>query len=205
MSHFLARLVERTRGTAARLEPVIAPRFAPAPVPEITEETVATPWLRPAMAPAFEKNPPAREVVREELETSRPSTAREKTVEVVKETLLPPSESREPVSLLLVRRTEAETGDVVIPKSPPTSRGKPSPARLTTGRSAAAPSDSAPQKRRALPNEPSAEAPIVRVTIGRIEVRAVSAPVPAPQKPKPSAAPGLTLDAYLQARKEDAR
>jgi hypothetical protein len=38
MTHFLARLVERARGTAPRVEPILVPRFAPAPVVEISSE-----------------------------------------------------------------------------------------------------------------------------------------------------------------------
>jgi hypothetical protein len=49
------------------------------------------------------------------------------------------------------------------------------------------------------------EAPIVRVTIGRIDVRAAPAPVPPPRKTAIPAPPKLTLDAYLKSRKEGAR
>ena len=43
MSHFLARLVERARGTAARVEPIVAPRFAPTAIVEIASEVEAPP------------------------------------------------------------------------------------------------------------------------------------------------------------------
>ena len=56
-----------------------------------------------------------------------------------------------------------------------------------------------------LPNEPTSEAPIVRVTIGRIEVRAVPAPAAPARKPSRASGPKLTLDAYLKSRKEGTR
>jgi len=43
MSHFLARLVERARGSAARVEPLLTPRFAPTPIVEIASELEAPP------------------------------------------------------------------------------------------------------------------------------------------------------------------
>lgn len=43
------------------------------------------------------------------------------------------------------------------------------------------------------------ERPIIRVTIGRIDVRAVPPPAP-PQQPPPPPAPGLSLDDYLKER-----
>ena len=57
----------------------------------------------------------------------------------------------------------------------------------------------------ASPNDPRPEAPIVRVTIGRIEVRALAGADYAERKTAPRSAPKLTLDAYLKARKEGAR
>jgi hypothetical protein len=42
--------------------------------------------------------------------------------------------------------------------------------------------------------------PLIRVTIGRIEVRAVSPPVPAPRPSTPRPAPALSLQEYLEQR-----
>jgi hypothetical protein len=42
--------------------------------------------------------------------------------------------------------------------------------------------------------------PSIRVTIGRVEVRAVMAPA-LPLRPKPKAAPRLSLEDYLRSRK----
>jgi hypothetical protein len=43
------------------------------------------------------------------------------------------------------------------------------------------------------------EAPAIHVTIGRVEVRAVTPPVAAP-KPAPKSAPKLSLEDYLKRR-----
>jgi hypothetical protein len=57
----------------------------------------------------------------------------------------------------------------------------------------------------ALREEIREQAPIVHVTIGRIEVRAAPAPTPTRRKPVSRPAPKLTLDAYLKSRREGAR
>ena len=46
MTHFLGRLVERARGTAPRVEPIVAPRFAPAPMAEIATAIETSPPVR---------------------------------------------------------------------------------------------------------------------------------------------------------------
>jgi hypothetical protein len=48
--------------------------------------------------------------------------------------------------------------------------------------------------------EKAGTAPSIRVTIGRVEVRAVM-PLALPIRPKPKAAPRLSLDDYLRSRK----
>jgi hypothetical protein len=55
------------------------------------------------------------------------------------------------------------------------------------------------------PNEPASEPPIVRVTIGQIDVRTTPAPAAPTRKTATPSGPKLTLDAYLKARKEGAR
>jgi len=53
----------------------------------------------------------------------------------------------------------------------------------------------------AMVEKPAEQTPIVRVTIGRIEVHAESAPTPSPRKSTNRPAPRLTLDNYLKSRK----
>ena len=63
MTHFLARLVERARGTAPHVEPLIAPRFASDPPMEITTEVewpAAPGAIRPARPPGTTSLPANR-------------------------------------------------------------------------------------------------------------------------------------------------
>src|SRR5262245_5944129 len=66
MSHFLARLVDRARGTAPRVEPLVKPRFAPAPIFEV--------------GPDAEGLPPGREqqpaIARQALSAEKPGAKR---------------------------------------------------------------------------------------------------------------------------------
>ena len=48
--------------------------------------------------------------------------------------------------------------------------------------------------------ELASTAPVIRVTIGRIEVRAAAPPAPAPRPAAPPSGPRLSLDAYLERR-----
>ena len=66
MSHFLARLVERARGTAARVEPIVAPRFAPTPIVEIASEVEAPRPERGDQQPTVEEKSSPRAVVQQE-------------------------------------------------------------------------------------------------------------------------------------------
>jgi hypothetical protein len=54
------------------------------------------------------------------------------------------------------------------------------------------------------PNDSHTEPPVVRVTIGRIEVRAET-PASSPRKTSAPARPTLSLDTYLKERKEGRR
>ena len=62
MTHFLGRLVERARGTAPRVEPIIAPRFAPTPSAETATEVEPAPIA--GIVTATESAPPARREAR---------------------------------------------------------------------------------------------------------------------------------------------
>ncbi len=65
------------------------------------------------------------------------------------------------------------------------------------------PVSSWPSTQRELEPEP---APIIRVTIGRVEVRAISTPAPAPRREKPARADSSpSLNEYLKQRSEERR
>jgi hypothetical protein len=135
---------------------------------------------------------------------------REHVVEPATERLLVPLEAATTETPLVVRQEGVEesatrlTRNAVVredslPKSVTKRSGSPTP-------------NTAPhralrgiERSETWPNDQPAEPPIVRVTIGRIEVRAAPEPAPAPRKPSRPVAPRLTLDAYLKSRKGGVR
>jgi hypothetical protein len=225
MTHFLARLAERARGTAPRVEPLIVPHFAPSDlsgshtVSEITTEieapAAATPASesKPAAATPLSQSKPVPRRARQALVENTPQTppaetldAEERRIEIVPEPLLIPQLPKHSQPLV-VRQTQIErqvlehpSGRVVLgrePAKPKTRRTKSqTPAQRPLPREHVAFSFAA---------EPRDQAPIVRVTIGRIDVRAAPPPAPPPRKAVQPAPPALTLDAYLKERKEGRR
>jgi hypothetical protein len=198
MSHFLARLVERARGTAPRVEPIIAPRFAPADSlgadapPEIATE-IESPEVNAAAQP---NEPP--------FPSAKPNGADDAKIGILAEPLLVP-QVHERVQSLVVRQTHAQP-DAVEPARELNVPGN-RPAKQRTGRANREATWALVRRYQAdqFPHELRDEAPIVRVTIGRIDVRAAPAPVPPPRKTALPSPPKLTLDAYLKSRKEGAR
>ena len=214
MSHFLARLVERTRGTAPRVEPIIAPRFAATPLPEIASESEAA---APAPQTAIRKGAELQ-INQSAAQNEQPIATREKDDLLAKQTI-----ESTPTTLLVP--LEQEIGEIV-PRSTWTSGSSSLRSdELALAQSAPAPvvvrrTNNHPLSTRAqslnglapridtssLPDElPPNEPPIVHVTIGRIEVRATPAATPTPRKPSRTAPPKLTLDAYLKERQEGRR
>ena len=212
MTHFLARLVERARGTALQIEPIIAPRFAPAPAVEMTTEVEAPPLVRRKAReetthetdqPRIRSGGPATKEIGRELS--------EKMAEPAPQRLLVPLEqSNDEVEQLPngTRESRSLRRDLL----PHVQFDAPQPVvrrRNHERRSAFPPSSIRPAITTnpvTLPKEPARnEPPIVRVTIGRIEVHAGPAPAASPRKPVSASGPKLTLDAYLKSRKEGAR
>lgn len=213
MIHFLARLVERTRGEVPRVEPTVAPRFASMPGAEIAREpeTVVTKALpEPGIvAPtprsvclAQDAKTNGKEIVRHETQ-EEPTRDDVKLVEVLSEKLLVPPASFVATGSLLVRQ-----GEVAAPTIPVRKNGRAAQTPRERSR-IARPGSPMPAKaarfRDDVPHGPAMERPIVRVTIGRIEVRAAPAPAAPVKRADKPAAPKLTLDAYLQSRKEGGR
>ena len=227
MSHFLARLVDRARGTAPRVDPITAPRFAPAPVTEIVTEIEApAPVSSRKNETASRNEAPAREIVRQEIEPPRVEKIRREETAVAPdpEKLLVPQEilvpdQPEPIVRRIARDeiTAPPVGNGTRPKRlTPVPRATPpgspipaasQPSRVVAGRNDPGHRTAARASQRAAvqPNELRGEPPIVRVTIGRIDVRATPAPAASARKSPPTAAPKLTLDAYLKERKEGRR
>ena len=201
MSHFLARLVERARGTAPCVEPVVAPRFTAAPIFEVASEVETLP-------PGREQQPG---IANQALSAEKPD----------------PKRVSEPERLPLLRdyaNDDHKTEKLLVPIPEHPTVVRPSQAanralplgkngRRFLARSAAKrPRSAAPvsttlqhlENGLVRPNESSEEPPIIRVTIGRIDVRATPPGAPSRKSPTRSE-PKLTLDAYLKSRKEGIR
>ena len=211
MSHFLARLVERARGTAPRVEPIVTPRFAPIPIVEIASE-VETPSLERSdqQRTVKEKSSP-REVVQQEAPAEKPEAKILRESEKLSlpqqpEKLLVPMERSTVDSTAFVRPSPsvdrpvpAIQNGIARRNSFTASRSKrPRPATPLTTTSRNLEGDLL------TPNEFPEQAPIVRVTIGRIDVRATPPAVPS-RKSSTRSEPKLTLDAYLKSRREGRR
>jgi hypothetical protein len=189
-----------------RLEPIFS--NAPAIDEQITD-TIASPPTQLAMpaAPDTPTAPTGESVVRAEpieatVENPRPFVE-EREIVIESPRAEQPTAPRESVQRKLPPPTLAAT-----PAKLSSSEQKPlvrpsEPHRVKTPRHFALPSR--PAAARVEQSHSESDAPIVRVTIGRVDVRAVSAPAPAARKPARPTPPALTLDAYLNSRKGGAR
>ena len=211
MSHFLARLVERALGTAARVEPIVAPRFAPTAIVEIASEVETPRPERGDQQPTIEEKSSPRAVPQQEApaENAEPKTIRgseKSALPEQPEKLLVPVETDAMDSMVFVR--PSLSGDPPVPavkngmvrrnSFTPSRSKRPRPATSVTTRSRSVDHDLL------TPNESPEQSPIVRVTIGRIDVRATS-PVAPSRKSSAHSEPKLTLDAYLKSRRDGRR
>ena len=218
MSHFLARLVERARGTAPRVEPLVTPRFAPTPIVEIASEVEAPPPERRDQQPKVEEISSPRAVVSRKLrpEKAEPKILREaekspRPPEIVAsepepEKLLVPMEKSAVDSTAFVRPSPSADQPVPVVKNGMVRRNSFTASRSKRPRPATPLTTTSRNLERDLltPNESPEQPPIVRVTIGRIDVRATPPAVPS-RKSSARSEPKLTLDAYLKSRREGTR
>jgi hypothetical protein len=225
MSYFLARLVERARGTAARIEPIVAPRFAPTAIVEIASEvetprpergdqqpTVAeksSPRAVPHQeAPAKKAEP---KILRESDKSSHAATSRftpahKSSLPQQPEKLLVPMEKSVVNSTAIVRPSPSADQSVPTVKNGTVTRNSFAISRSKRPQPATPPTTTSRIFERDLltPNGRPEQPPIVRVTIGRIDVRATPPAVPS-RKASARSEPKLTLDAYLKSRREGPR
>ncbi len=211
MSHFLARLVDRARGTAPCVEPLVAPRFAPAPIFEVAAEVEALPPQRRDQQPTAEEKSSPRAIVQQEppAEKAEATIGRESERSSLAQTpgkLLVPMEMSAVDSTVFVRRLKSDDRPVPAVKNGVVRRNSFTASRSKRPRPATSLTTTSRNLERGLlaPNESPEQPPIVRVTIGRIDVRATPPSVPS-RKSSTRSEPKLTLEAYLKARKEGAR
>jgi len=211
MSHFLARMVQRVRGTAPRVEPVIAPRFAPAPIVEIASEAEIPAPERRHWQPRVEEQSSPRAVVQQEAPAKKgePKISWESEKSLLSQQparLLVPAKVAAVDSRAFVRPSQLDDRPVPAIRNGDVSRNSSPTSRSKRPRSGTPLTTTFRSLERGLltPNESPEEPRIVRVTIGRIDVRATPSLAPARKSPTRSE-PKLTLEAYLKSRKEGAR
>lgn len=204
MTHFLARLVDRTRGTASRVEPLIRSQFAPGAEFERTSELEAPRLAGTEPKPASEV-PHDAGVQSPGDRANPPPTAGETGTVLREETpLLMPHHSG--------RRRDANNSPNVDARSAAgeTTARRTAATRRKSGRATM----TAQTAQRSHHNDASSimsngkehdRPPVVRVTIGRIDVRAAPAPYSPQRKPPSGPTPPLALDEYLKSRKDGAR
>jgi hypothetical protein len=211
MSHFLARLVERARGTASRVEPVVAPRFGQAPIVEIASQVETPPSERSGQEPTMEEKSSPRAAVQPEART-------EKTEPKISRESNKPSLPQQPAKLLVPVEMSKTDPTAFVRSSPFAAPSVPAVSNRTLWKNSVTASRSKRPRPATLlattsrnlerdsltPNESSEQQPIVRVTIGRIDVRATPQAVPSRKSATPLE-PKLTLDAYLKSRREGTR
>ena len=211
MSHFLARLVERARGIAARVEPIVAPRFAPTAIVEIASEVETPRPERGHQQPTVEEKSSPRAVPHQEApaakgeakilrESEKPSPPQQP------EKLLVPVEMSAVDSTAIVRPSLSGDSPVPAMKNGMVRRNSFTPSRSKRPRPPTPLTTTSWNFEHDLltPNESPGQPPIVRVTIGRIDVRATPPAAPS-RKSSTRSEPKLTLDAYLKSRREGTR
>jgi hypothetical protein len=121
-----------------------------------------------------------------------PAAATEHLAPAGRERLRPPISAREPVLLDNVEaapaRGETKAAPLLAPAGPSPGTLLPMPSRARRERQ--------PRAEPVLSTAVSPPGPVIEVTIGRVDVRAIASPqAPAPPRPR-----GMSLDEYLQRR-----
>lgn len=203
MSDLLAHLVARLTSPPV-IQPRLEPLFFNAPaIDEIAPEMVA---------PPRSASPPAHDVVATKPSSVSPTPPVEMAAETPErviehaETVPERRVNEKPASLPKTLTKKSNQPPTPLRPTPPTKKEAVVVAkifpRVKTSRQLAP--QTKPASVRFEKEQPTSAAPIVRVTIGRIEVRAAPAPTPT-RKTVKSAPPALTLEAYLNSRKGGAR
>ncbi len=221
MADFLTRLIERSRDLTLtqQVEPLIAPFYAVgphtalpddamdeeltsvaepesqprAPAPRITEVTLAhRPEENISIAPSPQRHEP-RDKVTTEIKSARASADEKQSAQLnqtpdikplpqatTPKSPLPPANERPGLTVSAADQSRRANAEPLVIRPQPLARADESNSRATE-----ATNDTA--------------APIIRVTIGRIDVRAVPAPTPTTRRAE-SPAPKLSLEEYLRSR-----
>ncbi|MCI0435101.1 MAG: hypothetical protein L0271_15885 [Gemmatimonadetes bacterium] len=170
-----ARSERRSRRDAPRVPPIAEPEPAPS-----VDEVFRT--ARPERARSRRSREPVAE----------PAAEIERLAPAARERLRAPISPREPVLLENVETVPARGQTIAVPLLAPAG---PSPATLLPLPSRAR-RERQPRAEPLLSTAVSPPTPVIEVTIGRVDVRAIASP----QAPTPPSPRGMSLDEYLQRR-----
>jgi hypothetical protein len=212
MSGLFHRLASRAMGNAATAEPIVPSLFAPVPHTghlEMTSERAEV-AIRPANVPSTLPSiqpSPAGKAVHEAFEANH-SHDREPNPSVEPHTVQAIERTQTQPATPAPRRALPQSLNSKIPRqdAPDVQADRPAPrpsAQFIPSTAASQQSPPRPARREA--DQPdSSSANVIRVSIGRIDVRAeLAAPTPAPApRQRPS---GMSLDEYARLRAEGKR
>jgi len=211
MADFFTRLAERALGVAPVAAPDLPPMFAPAVQPlELSTEIVAP--QPPAGVEVSSGKRPSPTALVENPTSRRPP-------EVVRDGMRRSDELRSPLVNVRFAQNQAEGTTLSIHRAEEVSRPAaqsalhssstvPAAAAVKARKEAASTNPSPTLLSEALVGSPiraEPAAPAIHVTIGRVEVRAVSAPAEPARPRERKAPPLLSLDQYLRQRNEGRR
>ena len=219
MSGFLSNLIARSFSDAPVIQPRVPSLFEtaadeflgkpqsstpPGPLPETTAST--------SVPQSPSRSSPIREIATADLianasdrrETERLLKPGERVTEDAAAIAHAPRPKSQTVE---VKKVKLETNRVTVPTDSFVDAKKDAGRKTPPSQAFSEPRLVHPERRKDFaPAEQrsSASAPIIRVTIGRVEVRAIHPPAPAPKPAKP-APPKLSLEDYLQQREKGLR
>lgn len=186
MNDFLSNLIERSFTDAPLIRPRVPSLFEPTPIDFVDEQQPSTSAAISEFLP-LQKSGPRKSVasVTDLTEEHSPKPRRSRRQAASAEALPQPKRLIVPVDSSRAKEDQSDRTTAVqfseTPGSPPRRK------------------DFLPVEKRS-----STSAQIIRVTIGRVEVRAVHSPTPAP-KPAKNRAPKLSLEDYLRKRERGSR
>lgn len=201
--------------TIEHVESATVPMIPPIPVP--SSISLQQPVDPPGQPPMLREQPVLQ--LRPVVEPPLPTPVADEHIPTlpVPQPLQQPRAPRPPIPTP-VQEAEAQQPASIQPPDMPIPAPRATPPKVTEASPLALPKSGAelqppgppapivaPLPRVALPMPPIAQrveqpAPTIRVTIGRIDVRAITPPAPAPRTPPASAKPALSLDDYLKQR-----
>jgi len=217
MADFLTRLIERSRGAAPggqRVEPLIAPLYAAGPntaqIMMDEDSSVESDLQRQIHGPRTDEAA-QRHARKSSTQDRDPKDHLTSEITPMRTLTDEPqgAESRQTVS---IHPLPPPTPNATLPPAPlvnarpglttnDADQSRRANIQPLTIRPHVARPDGAPPRANEAADETTGEtaAPVIRVTIGRIDVRAVNAPAPPARRQTPSA-PKLSLDEYLRSR-----